>query len=421
MPGTIQGSFGWDNAPFVNAMHEAEEVAKRGASNIQGKFASIFKRGPNMRAERAISGSLQAFASGDIASGIEAISSRMTGLGLIAGVAIGAGVAIFAKLKERIDASKEAHAALEEEMSKHPLSVVGKLSEEGMTQALQRREQLVTEARKKEEGARTGSSLWEGTKEFAAKIAGFDISKTVGKKRMNQVGLENKELAEGKQIMIDRANLAMELVSIENAKMGGHEREASITKILLDTEQKRAALQNSGITQKAFDIGDEALSRNAELMIQAENKRAAGKERNLAIEEKMADLIKKGLKPEDQKKVREGLELQDINKQLATETNPEARRNLQLQKTQKESELRSFAKPEEGQNPFQYGTLSARDFERSQESAKFNSQFAGFGMTQEQKDLKGPASPNAEVVTALQQVGEIIKSENAKYWGEGGK
>lgn len=404
---TIQGVFGWqvDNPALVAGLRQSEAIVTRNAGSMQSKVLDIFKRSPHMRAERALSGLFESLASGNIAGGIQSISSRMTGLGLIAGVAIGAGVAIFAKFREQIIASREAHEALEHEITSHPLTIVTKLSDEGMAQALQKRQQLVADAAKK--GGKTlGSELLEAGRSTLPFFFGHEQ----GEKRMEDVKAETAALEEGKQIMIARANLAMELTNIESARLSGHEREANVAKILLDTEQKRNALASSGVTKKAFDIGDEALSRNAEIMIDAENKRAAGKERNLALEEKMANLIKGGLKPEEQKKVRANLELQSIEAQLNTETNPETRRNLLLQKTQKQNELRGFAKPEEGENPFQLGTISAREFERSQESMKFNSQFASFGLTQQQQDLKAkPENQNQAVVDAVNKVTEAIK------------
>lgn len=401
-----------DASPFRQELGNTEQVVNNGAARMQSRFASIFKRSPNMRAERALQGLFQSLAQGDIAGGIESIAHRMTGLGLAAAIGIGAGVAIFVKFKEQIDATRKAHEVLQAEIRK-PLSIVTSLSSEGMEQALQSRKKLEEDLTEKS-GKRFGSEIKEAFQSIvAADLPGSDANPgdASGRRRLGIEQDLNKSIAQRKEIMMAQSDLAVSLLGIRRQELGGDERQAHIAKIVLETEQARAALKEKGLTRKAFDKADEALSENAELMIKAENKRVAAKERNLAIEEKMAGLINKGLKPEDQKKVREGLELQDINKQLSNPaTNSEERRNLLLQKTQKENELRGFAKPEEGQNPYQFGTLSGRDFERNQDSAKFNSQFSGFGMSQEQKDLKGPANPNAEVVTAVNQVTEAIKN-----------
>lgn len=402
--GTIQGVFGWDNSPVIAGMAESERVVNRGASNIQNRLTGIFKRSPNMRAERAFSGLFQSLASGDIAGGIESVTNRMTGLGLVAGVAIGAGVAIFVKFKEQIDATREAHAALEMEMTKHPVSNVSRLSEEGMTSALNTRQKLLEDSSKKAEHT-LGSELAEAGKSTLP----FFFGKGEGKDRTDQQKLENKAGAEAKQIMADRAALAASLVNIEAARLQGYEREANISKIVLQAEQQRAALAGSGVSHAAYEKGEEAISRNAELQIKAEDDRAKMKERSLVVEEKMAKLIRQGLSAEDQRKVRAGLELETINKQLESEKSQPLRRGLLLQKAQKENELRAMAGPQDQGNPFNQGSLSARDWERQQDSMKFNSQFAGFGMSQQEQDRKGPAAPNAEVVTEVAKTNELLK------------
>lgn len=413
MSGTIQGTFGWDNAPFVNAMADAERIAQRGANNVQSKFLSIFKRSPNMRAERAFSGLAQSLASGDIAGGIESITARMTGLGVVAGVAIGAGVAIFMKFKEEIDSAREASEALDAQLLKRPTSNVSKLSSEGIQQELQTRQKLIEDAEKKAAGSSTASKIWAGLQSPIAALTGGLVNtgaEEADKKRLETDKTINKTIAENKELMLAQSALISEMVTQKSMELSGDERGARIAQIMLETEQKRAALRLSGITNKAFESSDESLSRNAELMIQAENKRADAKERSMAVEEKIAKLIRGGLTPADEKKVRAGLELQGITNQLSGENSPQQRRALLLQKAQKENEIRSFNKPEISANPFQENTISSRDFERAQESQKFNSQFAGLNLTQKEKDLKEPAqTESSEVVAAVKEGNDIMR------------
>lgn len=399
---TIASKLTLDDVEFGRNIERAEKRAQTFAGRTEAAFSRAFKRGPNMRAERAFSGLFQDLASGNIAQGIEAISSRMTGFGLIAGVAIGAGVAVFAKFKAEIDATREAHAALELEMTKRPLSVVSKLSEEGMSQALQTRERLAEEARKKSQSSGLASTLFEGGKEFAARLAGFDISKNAGKERTDQQKLENREGAEAKQIMLDRAALAMSLVNIQNTQLRGYEREAAISKIVLDAEQKRAALQSSGVTHQAFERGDEAISRNAELLIAAENKRSALKERSLVIEEKMAKLVREGLGPEDQKRTRAALELQDLQEQIRSETSDPLRRSLLLQKAQKENEIRGMS-PRAPTNPFAGGTIANRQWEEQQ---------GGFGTLQGRANEMNDATAWGSLGAAAMNRGETPQKQS---------
>lgn len=424
--GTIQGTFGWDNAPFVNAMNEAEKIAQKGASNVQNKFLSIFKRSPNMRAERAFSGLAQSLASGDIAGGIESITARMTGLGVVAGVAIGAGVAIFMKFKEQIDAAKEAHAQLEQEMLKRPISVVTKLSSEGMEQALQKREQLADEVRKKTEASATASQGMQIAQNVANLLgmpfgSHLDFADKGQKERIQAQKDVNKSEVEAKEIMLAQAEVLEQIGRQKRIELSGDERNANIAKIMLETEQARAALQAKGVTNKAFNEADEALSANAELMITAEKRRADIKEQSLAIEEKMAKLIRGGLSTDEQKKVRAGLELKMLDSQIGSEESPIKKRALQLQRQQKENEIRGMSKPA-ASNPFAFGTAANRNFEsdqggfgtiaqRSKETADA-SQFGSLGnasMLRGESPISAAQSPNAEVVAAIKEGNEITR------------
>lgn len=410
--GTIQGEFGWSNAGLITGMKEAEGIATRGAKSIEGKIASLFKRDPTQRAERAIGGFVERLAGGDVAGGIQALTGSMSAFGLAAGVAIGAGIGLFIKFKEQIDSAREAHNALQDEMIRRPLSLTGKMSTEGMTQALEARQKLSEEARKKTEASSFGRELLEAGKSTLPFFFGGR-----GKEDAERVQTQkdvNRAEAESKQIMLDRVKLASSLVAIETARVSGYEREANISKIVLDAEQKRAALQGSGVSREAFDLGDEAISRNAELQISLENKRAEAKERSLAIEERMANLVKRGATAEDQRKIRAGLELDAINEQLKKETSEPARRELLLKKTQKENELRGMRKPGGDENPFEAGTMSATNWERNAELQRRETERLSLNMTQEQRDLKKPKEKDQEVVKETKRVGDLIE----KYWGQ---
>lgn len=421
--GIIQGTFGFDNTPFINAMNDAEKIAQKGANNVQNKFLSIFKRSPNMRAERAFSGLAQSLASGDIAGGIEAITARMTGMGIVAGVAIGAGVAIFMKFKEQIDAAKEAHSQLEQEMLKRPISVVTKLSSEGMEQALQKREQLAEDVRKKTEASGFGSNIIESLQAPLAfltqgKFGSFGDSK--GQKERIQAQQDvNKSEVDAKDIMLAQAGVIETIGRQKRMELSGDEHALNISKIMLETEQARAALQSKGVTKAAFDKSDEALSANAELMISAENKRAGIKEQSLAIEEKMAKLIRGGLSTEEQKKVRAGLELKMLDSEIGSEQSPIKKRALQLQRQQKENEIRSMSKPPTPANPFAFGTAANRNFEseqggfgtiaaRSKEAADANQ----FGTLSNAAMLRGESPMKAASQATIADVVDVIEDTN---------
>lgn len=413
--GTIQGTFGWDNSPLISGMNDAEKIVSRGAANAQSKFSQIFKRSPNMRAERAISGALQSFAAGDIAGGIENITQRMTGLGLVAGVAIGAGVAIFVKFREQIIETRKAHEALQMEMTKRPVSNVVGLNEQGMDQALAARQKLASDLQEKSQH-RFGSELAE-TFQSLLNAPGANFASSAGKERLGVEQDLNKVGAENKQIMQSRAELARKLVELKAQEAFGDDHAARISRIVLETEQARAELKEKGLTHAAFDVADKAAVAQGGIALALENKREESKKRSLDLEEKMARLTKDGLKPEDQRKVRTGLEIKNLDQQISEETDPTRKRELNLQKRQKQNELVAMTGPGT-ENQFAFGTIASRNFESDQggfgtiaQRSKETQDAGAFGTLANSAMLRGESqlvkqngSDNAEVVRAIQEL-----------------
>lgn len=366
--GTIQGSFGWDNNPLLQGMNEAQGIVARGASQMEQKlavaekrFTGLFKRSPHMRAERALSGFFERAASGDIVGAISQISGRMTGLGIVAGVAIGAGVAIFTKFKEQIDETKAAHEALRLEMVKRPLSTITSLSSEGMEQALGTREKLTEDLSKKSEHT-FGAELFAGLQTSANDF--LDRGAPASEKERIQVQKDiNKSIAEGKAIMEAQVALSATMFGIRRQELEGDERQAAIAKVVLQAEQQRAALKAKGLTAKAFNRADEIISQDAELSITQINKKAHLKESELKMEERIADLQHKGLAGDDLKRVRAGLEIKSLDDQIANEASPSAKRALQLQRSQKVTEAHGLLAPAGPSNPFPFGTTASRGFD----------------------------------------------------------
>lgn len=439
-----------DDADYQAVMRRAANTSDQFQRKLNGasnSFTNLFKRSPNMRAERALSGFFERAASGDIAGALTQISGRMTGLGIVAGVAIGAGVEIFQKFKQQIDATREAHAALQLEMNKRPLSTVLSLSGEGMEQALQTREKLAEDLRKKSESS-FGSQLFAGLQATPNTLLGRDVES--GEKERVQAQLDlNKETVEGKRIMEAQADLANTMLGIRRQELEGDERSAQIALIVLKAEQERAALKSKGLTAKAFRSQDETISENAELSIRQINKRAALTESRLKMEEKIARLQHQGLAGADLKRVRAGLEIQSLDEQIKNETSPERKRELQLQRSQKVTEAHGLLAAAGPSNPFPFGTTASRGFESQFGASGFARRgiedSLGFGglarrsiesgqsLTPEEAllktgtspadiagfkknvgDLPGGASQDAQVLQALTDIKNIIETAWAK-------
>lgn len=401
---------------FNRVLDRAEQRATTFSGKLEQKFSraesaltKAFKRDPGQRAENALSSLIGDISTGNVATGITGLLSKINGIGLVAGVAVGAGIEIFNHFKEKIEDTRKAHEALREEMVHRPVSVVGKLSEEGMSAALGARQKLLEDAAEKSQKSSFGSEILEGIKAGYRNvpIAKEDLT------RVEQQKQENQAAEETKQIMLDRSRLAMSMVAIQQAQINGQEKEAKIAQIVLEAEQKRAALQASGVTHEAYVVGEEAISRNAEMQIESEKKRADVKEQSMKIEEKMASLISKGLGPEDQKKVRTGLELQQLQQQLGGETSDVGKRNLRLQISQKQNELRGMTSDPNAtgpKNPFAWGTIGASEWE--------NKNAPGFGsIAARAKETEDPTAFGTLAYSAAQR-GEIPEGKQNSQQGE---
>jgi hypothetical protein len=369
--GTIQGSFGWDNNPLLKGMQESEQIVSKGAARIENRlaqaekrFTSLFRRSPHRRAELAVSGLASSLASGDVAGGIAQIAHRMSGLGIAAGVGVGVAAALFEKFHKQIEETKQAHEALLVEMGKRPVSIVTSLSSEGMEQALQSREKLVEDLRKKSEHT-FGSELAETFKSLlVGPSLGAIGGKDNGRERMQTQEDINKAIGEGKVIMEAQAKLAETLVGIRRQELEGDERGAEIAKIALRTDQARAALKLKGLTATAFRTAEKAILEDEELSFHQADKKANVKEAELKMTERIVALQHKGLTGDDLKRVRAGLDIQRLDEQIAGEKSPQIRRGLLLERAQKVNEAHDLLGPAGHSNPFPWGTPASRDFER---------------------------------------------------------
>lgn len=391
----LESTLAFNDVAFTQGIERAEKRAQTFAGRVETSFQGLFKRTPGRRAERALGGLIGDISTGNAAQGIAMFASRLTGLGLAAGVGIGVAVELFSKLHESVTEVRKAHDDLDKQMS-HPLNLT---SIEGLGKA-------IDNLREK-----------QGTFTHGASNYLYDLThgQDLGKSRNTEdteIGVaiakrQEAEKARGRNELV-RANVLAGLESDPQRK--------ALAELRFKFDDRRKELMSnpdkgSAARLKALDVEQDVAEKN----LKAQKKASDYK---LDAEEKIQNLIAKGLSKEDEKKLRAVTELKGIDAEIANETDPKALRKLNITKTAKENEIRGFGQSStEKENPFQFGTLSARDFERSQESAKFNSQFAGFGMTQEQKDLKGPAAPNAEVVAAVNQVAEVVKSTMKEYWG----
>lgn len=359
--GTIQATLGGDNGPFIAMFRDAEKVASQGANRIQGKFSDIFKRSPNMRAERAITGLLGGLASGDVIGGITQLAGRITGLGLAAGIGIGGAAIVFTKFKESID---EADAA----SKKLAFSLGGLENIKGPEAIKAKFAEIVSET----------DALIEKTNTFTFQAAS-GLAKVFGTiiEKPSKVGPDaDKMIAAG---MLAQGTLMEEAAASDAKQLAMKERilqvgeaQAKIEKIKADLAIKQAAIaETQGKFQAKFflpenvgkistDERDKLISRSIEAA--REQKQTASDEADLEIHNIKAREAADGRKFETAKKLLElergnpldqhpptevqkkalaaAIDLSSINKGITSPDTSEAeRRQLILEKMKQEATL----------------------------------------------------------------------------------
>jgi hypothetical protein len=124
----LKGKISLDPSEFIQGATRVTDSAK----GIQGELENLFRRTGDIRPERALTGFIENLTGGNVAGAIESVTTRMTGLGLAGGAAVGAvgaGVGFLIKnihefdaaLKDAQRTSKEAPlaGAAQEQIQEH--------------------------------------------------------------------------------------------------------------------------------------------------------------------------------------------------------------------------------------------------------------------------------------------------------------
>src|SRR4029453_10149421 len=91
-------------ARFEAGLNQGE----RRSGGFESTVAGLFRRSPTARAERAFTALAAGLSTGSVAAGVQTFAASLCGLGLAAGVGIGAAIAIFGKFREQVAATDQA-------------------------------------------------------------------------------------------------------------------------------------------------------------------------------------------------------------------------------------------------------------------------------------------------------------------------
>jgi len=235
MAGTIQGSFGWDNSPFVAGMQQAEQAAQRSTTSIGDKFQGLFRRSKSLRAEHAVRGFAQDLAGGDVTGAITSLAGHMTGLGLAAGIGVGVAVGIFGKLKTSIDETIKVHEALTKELSK-PVAIQKALAPEEIAKQADAAEKAVAPLIAQNRTWRDSIvSTWKAWSAFGSRNLPGAVAQ-----RETEIGTG---VGRASELRKAEADAMTKVVALRAKTLTLSEREGEISKVKLESEQKQAALK----------------------------------------------------------------------------------------------------------------------------------------------------------------------------------
>lgn len=341
MTGTIQGTFGWSNAPLAQGMREAEQIATRGASSVSKKFESLFKRSPGRRAEQAVSNLVGDLASGNVAGGIANLAGRISGLGLGVGVALGAGVEIFEKFHAQIEATNAASEKLEARL-REPMAINIKLPSADILEAIKER---VAEAKDLQEKSLSWGSKIKGF--FGALPVNFKGSSAVSNTNANADEIkQNEAIAQAKELALARADALAEEVKFRQMSLYGNEKQAQIEKFRLGLEQDIAKAQKEGSALKLPNaaVQKQIASLKRAEFISEEQVGRADSDKRAALKNRMQEALfsSTGASSDQVKAMALRMGIGEDTRQLKLGNNSQQQAELLADRAEKQSQLMSL-------------------------------------------------------------------------------
>lgn len=327
---------GLNTAAFTAGLNEAE----RRSQSFEGRIAGLFRRSPLHRAERAFGDFAANLATGNVAQAVAGLAGRFTGLGLVIGATVGAGALIWQKFKGQLDATAKSMAAVNTELAK-PLALQSSLGVEGITAQITTLDKALTDLAQKRRSF--ASRLQEAGVKGAPET--FDENAFLrGQPQPASVRTTEEETAQERgQKRIHALRLAdveaeKSLVNIHALATQFSEKEAALEKNRVEAAQKRAALQLKfgADPREAANLHAELLniSRDEKLSADEIERKAALKEKELAIDKDIAEQALRGVSAEDQKVSKLEQELALIQQQLSGAQALTAENRKQLETSQ---------------------------------------------------------------------------------------
>lgn len=320
--------------PFIRSVEQAEKRAQ----SFSARITSLFRRDPTQRAERALSGFITDLSSGNVLGAIEGVSSRLSGLGLAAGVGLGVVVGLAIKAKEQFDAVDKSVLKLNEDLSK-PLAITSALGPEGIGKEIESLNKNLDDLVEKRKG------IFQRLREAAQKgqPGQFDVGPAgevipVDVDRV-PAAAKAQERAEQRLRELKNAQADAELRVVDAKRLGLQvsEQDGALAKLSLETEKARAkvildsAPNRIGRDQVTFFKRLAGVDASDRLGRDAIEDQAKLRERNIEHEKTLLGLQSQGFTADQQKVAILRENLSNAQNELALQTNITKEKRAQLE------------------------------------------------------------------------------------------
>lgn len=355
----IESVLSFNDAAFTRGIENAEKRAATFSQRVEKNFIGIFKRDPSQRAENAVSNLIGDITSGNTARGLAQFAGRISGLGIIAGVGIGAAIDIFDKLRDSVIETRKAHEVLRMQMLK-PMALVGGLSAEGISQQAGQLDKAIQDLKEKQSTfSHTFTNLLSDVFQRKGGLASTPDFGQAGLDEANELNKAHQRLTETQK---ERGRVEFELANARKST-SKDETQRALTELYFKSRQAESAIRLEG--GKGVEDRLQAVKIEEERLTDEIVHRSEVREQEFKTAEKLLKLQRSNVPDDKKKALAAAISLDAINQQLASpDIGVSEKRSLTLQKLKGENELRDLT--QNTRNKFAFGTIAARDAENEQ-------------------------------------------------------
>lgn len=337
----IEFEFKGNLAQLRRDLNEAARLAKQSSSDIsrstqggfEGGFAGLFRRSPERRAELAFHQLAADISTGDVGAAVANFGSRLSGLGLAAGIGVGVAIGLFQKFSSEIKETSKSLETLSEHLAK-PAGLQGALGPEGITKEIEsfKKESDDLAEKQKSIGSTIASKFTSFS--FGSYFGGKDYTAKTDPVAKAQLEDFNR-LA---YLTSRRADAELKIANLKLEAVTTSEKDASLAKITLEAEEKRAKLKLERPDDANLVKSLEAVNIEEKAARTAVEQKFKVKQDEAELERRILDLKTSGLSVEEQQTAETRLRIAALQSQLGA-ARPDERQSIQNRLTPLQNQI----------------------------------------------------------------------------------